>query len=179
MTNISSYEQQAIDFLNATGATLEIVFDRNDKYFHDDIEPRDIYKCTLKRGGRKYSFEFGNSMNNSGFFAQYGKTKYPIPYAMLNDSDAKIKQWVKYNCHSDFGSVKNDSIRRPKAPTAYDILACLQKYPVYSFEDFCSEYGYDVDSRKAYKTYKAVKREWENICILFTDAEIEQLREIQ
>lgn len=27
-----------------------------------------------------------------------------------------------------------------------------------TFEEFCSEYGYDLDSRKAYKTYKTCKK---------------------
>jgi hypothetical protein len=64
-------------------------------------------------------------------------------------------------------------------PTAYDVLACIEKHPVYDFADFCSDYGYDEDSRKAFKTYKAVKREWENVAILFNDEQLELLREIQ
>jgi len=50
---------------------------------------------------------------------------------------------------------------------------------VYSFKDFCGEFGYDTDSRKAFTTYKAVKREWENVSKLFTEDEIELLQEIQ
>ncbi len=30
-------------------------------------------------------------------------------------------------------------------PTAYDILACLTKYEVGTFDDFCSNFGYDTD----------------------------------
>ena len=65
------------------------------------------------------------------------------------------------------------------APTAYDVLSCLTKYDCGDFENFCSECGYDVDSRKAYKTYKAVKREWENVKKLWTPEQIELLQEIQ
>lgn len=65
------------------------------------------------------------------------------------------------------------------APTAYDVLACIEKYPVYDFADFCANYGYDEDSRSAFKTYKAVKREWENVNKLFTEDQLELLREIQ
>lgn len=67
----------------------------------------------------------------------------------------------------------------PIAPTAYDVLASIEKYEVTTFEDFCSNYGYDIDSRKAYKTYKAVKREWENVKKLFSEEQLELLREIQ
>lgn len=67
---------------------------------------------------------------------------------------------------------------QPIHPTAYEILACLTKYDPGTFEDFCSEFGCDLDSRKAFKTYKSVRREWKNIELLFTDEQIEQLREI-
>lgn len=54
-------------------------------------------------------------------------------------------------------------------PTAYDVLACLQKYDVGTFEDFCGDYGYDNDSIKSLKTYKAVKKEYENVIKMFGD----------
>jgi hypothetical protein len=47
-----------------------------------------------------------------------------------------------------------------------------------TFEDFCSEHGYDTDSKKAECTYNAVKDEYMNLCILFTDEEMEMLSEI-
>lgn len=47
-------------------------------------------------------------------------------------------------------------------PTAGDVLGCLildaTGYEnARDFEDWCSEYGYDTDSRKAERIYKAVK----------------------
>jgi len=63
-------------------------------------------------------------------------------------------------------------------PTAYDILASLTKYEVGDFDNFCSEYGYDIDSRKAYKTYKTVLKEWKNVDRLFSSEQIELLQEI-
>jgi hypothetical protein len=63
-------------------------------------------------------------------------------------------------------------------PTMYDILACLTKYDPESFKFFCSNYGYDTDSIKALKTYKAVKREFNAVNRLFADV-LEQLQEIQ
>jgi hypothetical protein len=63
-------------------------------------------------------------------------------------------------------------------PTPYDVLACLTKYEVGSFENFCGDYGYDIDSRKAYKIYKAVLKEWKNIEFLLTHEQIELLQEI-
>jgi len=63
-------------------------------------------------------------------------------------------------------------------PSMYDVLACLTKYDPGSFENFCSEYGYDTDSRKAEKTYKAVCKEFAAIERLFWDI-LDELQEIQ
>lgn len=78
-----------------------------------------------------------------------------------------------------FGQSINESTGNGgNAPEEYDVLSCLQKYDVGSFENFCSEFGYDVDSRKAEKIYKAVCKEFEKVSKFFTDEEIEQLQEI-
>ena len=75
-----------------------------------------------------------------------------------------------------------DSIRdteHNECPTAYDILAAITKYPVNDFADFCSEYGYDTDSRKAEKTFRAVRSEWNKVARIFTtQASLDDLREI-
>lgn len=68
-----------------------------------------------------------------------------------------------------------------KEPSYYSILACLTKYDPDTFENFCLEYGYDTDSRQAYKqaykVYKAVVKEWENVERLFSDV-LDELQEI-
>jgi hypothetical protein len=63
-------------------------------------------------------------------------------------------------------------------PSLYDVVSCLQKYDVGSFEDFCNEFGYDTDSRKAEKIYKAVCKEYQAVERLFGDV-MEELNEIQ
>ncbi len=171
----SRYNEAAELVAQKLGLEWTINFLKNDKHFEDDKDVRDIYKITLSRGNRKYSFNFGQSINNSGFYAQYGRTKYNIPIGLLTKTDAEVKRYVKLNLQYDFGNVKNDKIVRPVSPDLYSILACLQKYDVGSFEDFCSEFGYDEDSRKAYNTYTAVKEEYMNMCSLFNDEELELL----
>lgn len=55
-----------------------------------------------------------------------------------------------------------------KRPTMYDVLACLQKYDVGSFQDFCEEFGYAYGPT-ARKTYDAVVREYKAVLRLFGD----------
>lgn len=137
---MTNYEQLANDFLTKTGTTLTVEFLKNGKHFEDDKENRDIYKCTLTRGKRSYTFNFGQS----------------------------IAQSIKNYCKTVLGT----------PPTPYDILSCLQKYEVGTFENFCGDFGYDTDSIKALKVYEAVKDEYLNIARLFNEDELEQLQEI-
>lgn len=75
----------------------------------------------------------------------------------------------------EFGqSIANGS----KEPTLYDILSCLTKYDPESFDNFCSEFGYDIDGRNAEKTYKAVCKEFAAVERLFGDV-MDELQEIQ
>lgn len=62
-------------------------------------------------------------------------------------------------------------------PRSYDILACLTKYDTGTFGNFCSEFGYDEDSRKAEKIYKAVLKEWAGVQRVFGDV-LDELAEI-
>lgn len=107
--------------------------------------------------------------------------KYGKHFATDTESRDIYKCILKNSCHKysfNFGQSINGT-NSGEIPTAYDILACIEKYPVYDFTEFCADYGYDLDSRTAYKIYKSVKREWENINKLFTEEQLEQLREIQ
>ena len=62
-------------------------------------------------------------------------------------------------------------------PNLYDVLTCLTKYDPYSFETFCGDFGYNSDSRKAEKIYKAVCKEWQAVERLFGDC-LDELQEI-
>lgn len=166
----ANYQQQAADFLAKTGTTFTAEFLENGKHFDDDKDNRDIYKITLKKGQRKYSFNFGQSIAKSTKWVdkKTGNEFTTNGSPLKGNLKVVILTYITDYCTQVEGIT----------PTAYDVLSCLTKYPVYDFEDFCSEYGYETDSRKAYKTYKAVKREWENLAILFNDEELELLREI-
>lgn len=176
----TDYEKQANDFLKLTNTSFEAEFLENSKHFPDDKETRDIYKITLKRNGRKYSFNFGQSIAKSVKYEdKLNKRRYTScgnPAGNHNYKYLYPERFPKNKAEERYGDFK---IIQGTPPTAYDVLACLTKYDVGTFEDFCSEYGYDTDSRSALKTYKAVCKEWLNVQKLWNDKEIEQLQEIQ
>lgn len=122
--------EETADFCNKNDVKMYVLAKNFDYYFHDDRDERWIYKLQLTRGGKSYTFTFGQS---------------------IADGD--------------------------KTPTYYDVLASLTKYDPYSFEDFCADYGYDYDSRKAYNVYKAVQKEYAAVERLFGDV-MEDLQEI-
>jgi hypothetical protein len=69
-----------------------------------------------------------------------------------------------------------------KTPSAYSILACLEKYDVGSMDDFMYEFGYEIKSVKDMTnfitTYNAVVKEYNDLCRIFTPEQMEMLREI-
>lgn len=84
--------------------------------------------------------------------------------------------WVKF-----YDSIANTE--SGEKPTEYDILVCLQKYDVGSFEEFISEFGYEIDEfqdrQRAKNIWYAVRKEYEQVCRCFTEEQIEAMREIQ
>lgn len=178
----TDYNKQANDFLRKTSATMEINFSHNGKHFVDDKQNRDIYKVTISKGTRSFTFKFGQSIAKSGLRLQMGKKRILIelPNAAKHlgqkKNETALRYWIKR--HIDFDILPIDKITYPEQPTPYDVLACLQKYDVGNFEDFCCEFGYDTDSRRAEKTYQAVCQEYDKLCTIFTGDEMELMREI-
>lgn len=182
------YQKQGTDFLTDTKTKMTVDYIGYDFYFDDDKEKRDIYRITLERNGKKYSFNFGQSINRSNKkdkLEQLRKelkriTNFSMPLwqnKITGELRTTDKQLTNKICLSLFHT-SFDYFSKNWTPTAYDILACLTKYDPYTFENFCAEYGYDLDSRKAEKTYHAVKEEFYKVESLFSDV-MEQLQEIQ
>lgn len=69
---------------------------------------------------------------------------------------------------------------KPEAPHAADVLRCLTddvQACHMSFNDWADTYGYDTDSRKAFKIYEACQESGDKLKKVFTHAQIAQLRE--
>ncbi len=168
---MTDYDQQARDFLDSTGTVMAVDYQALRPYFDGDDQPRDVYRITLTRGERSMSFDFGQSLQCSGthwFYLDYRKGMWNSKH------DAK---WVADKFTRIVGNPWAAN-KHYEAPTAYDVLACLDGYAPESFEEFCSDYGYDTDSRSAERTYNAVRQQAEDLQRLYSDTELEALAEI-
>ena len=124
----SYYNKGAYLIADAIGLKMKVGASEYKKHLIGDKESRYVFKITLKKDGKQYTFNFGQSIAEGS-----------------------------------------------NEPTLYDILCCLQKYDVGTFEEFCSEFGYDNDSRQAEKIYKGVVKEFEGMERLFNSEELELL----
>lgn len=85
--------------------------------------------------------------------------------------------------HKSLSFIFWDSIanaERGERPKPYDVLASTsaESHIYDDFEDFCSEFGYSTDSRKAERTWKNIDKFAKRINAFFSEEELETLREI-
>ena len=127
----------------------------------------------------KQATDFLN-LTSTSFTAKFqGSLHHEWDKEYLHDAFTCVLKNKLHSYRFTFHQSRNESTGTgAKPPKPYDVLSGITKYEVGTFENFCDNYGYDTDSRKAYKTYKAVLKEWKNIELLFTPEQIELLQEI-
>lgn len=186
---MNDYQKEAKDFCEKYNVKIISVYTGHRKYFPDDKTARACFSVTIIREGKTpYTFDFGQSLNESykaregnfGATWQGGKPLKTMPQSF---------DYERYNLPTSAKEVAETRVRISGKmvqwfvsqaiipPTEYDILASVTKYDPGTFDDFCSDYGYDTDSKKAEKTYFAVQKEWSNIIRLFSDC-MDELQEI-
>lgn len=171
---MGNYNEQAKNFLAATQTTIEIVFLKNDYHFSSDTSKRDIYKVTFKRGQRSFTVEYGQStMNSAKLVDGVMGDEFTMSGACLKGRLTITGDVEKYKRAQGLREVKGIP------PTAYDVLACLQKYEIGDLENFCEDMGLSSDSIKARKLHKAVEKEYNDVCKIWSDEEIGLLQEIE
>jgi hypothetical protein len=136
------------------------------------------YRCFFTRQDGDYkaaktksaSFDFWNSYHDEEFnwLLKNAGFDSSIPFSLLRQHGFKEGSVTFF--------AKNNKRR---TPTAYDLLTCIQKSDPGTFDEFCSEFGYDTDSRKAEQIHAAVVLEWHKVRDFFTPEEIEALQEVQ
>jgi len=157
----------------------------------------------LKKNGVKLSIRFLNREANPNWGDRYERNHYSVTLTTENGK-MRFPFWDSY-----YNTQSN------KRPTAYDVLASLEKYDPGTYEDFCDEFGYEpkyamelfkgicyekgysvdyarsrfkkfceeigeefLDAYKALSIYWAVQEQFDSLQELFTEEQLEELREI-
>lgn len=170
---MNEYLKRAKNFLNKANAKCEIVYggiSRNENW--KEKEKRNWYDVTITTLRGKMTFTFWDSIHNTEIstmtFEEYAKKK--LKYNRVED----MPYGEKVKAKNDLARLKAKVV-----PNEYDVLACLEKYDPGTFEDFCSEFGYDEDSKTAERIYIAVIKEYKDLTKIFTEEQMEELSEIQ
>lgn len=173
---MNEYDKQAQDFLDKAGIKFSTTLIGSDcpKFCEDakkgnamndvDTYPRRThihgkhYRCTFVRGLKTLAIDFWNSYADEEQNCCTRGRVYP-----------KFKE--------DWDMIARHKGKQRAEVTPYDVLTCIQKYDPGTFEDFCSDCGYDTDIT-AERVYHAVVKEYRKNRAFFTPAELEALQEI-
>lgn len=140
------------------------------KHFPDDTDKRIVLAVEITREGKTAAFDFGMSIRDSCILSPESyeesavcRTLFPFgKFKTLHDVTAAMRKIPPMR------KEVNDGI-------LYSILTCVRSE--YScpatFDDFCTEFGYDTDSRKAYRTFEACTEQSRKLSRVFTPEEIE------
>jgi len=175
----SEYVKQAREFMERNGIEFRAVLIGNDcpLFCEDarkqidmdkvDVFPRRThihgkhYRCTLSAKGRgHFAVDFWNSYADE-------------------EHNAKKRGEFGNPGHWDWQVTAKARKEPRRVVSAYDVLASITKNDPGSFEDFCGDYRYDEDSRRAEDVYRAVVKEWKHVRRFFTDSELNEARDIQ
>jgi len=162
MKELSEYEKQAQAFLDKFHITFEATWKGDKCPPWGTSDPKANGPCPNCRHmhGDRFQVEIGRDL-----------TRMPT---VVRAADLRILSFDFWNSHQAQQAGTTDL-------GAYDVLACLSgdvNCPD-TFEDFCSEYGYEEDSRKAFNTFKRCARFAERLRAFFSEEEREALQEIQ
>ncbi len=145
----------------------------------DDSANMDHWKCTLVRPDGelrrvRYAcrdtgdrFEHGTLLGEWGESDENGKRTFFVHRGLSAaahyffpdevKSDKPVARVAKMTLTFSQGYGHNGA--EPKVTSVLSCLASDASGDQHSFEDWCAEYGYDTDSRKAEKTFKAVRHQ--------------------
>ena len=169
---MTEYEDQAKAFAENYNLTMTTAYKGHYPRWSEAAVSQ--WFITLSRPGREpWRFDFSSSINDSWKYRKEGKSKIyqglPIDFGTRYHL---LKSGVVNFRFKDYWIIE-----AKVPPTLYDILSCLTKYDPGTFNNFCSEMGYNNDSMKDFAIYQEVCKEWENVYRLFSDC-LDELQEI-
>lgn len=169
---MNEYLAQAKQFLTDCNATMEInlVGKEVPAHWQGETKPHNKYQFTITTPKGKYTSYFWDSLYNTELsemnIQRYAEKKYKI-------------HWYDVSAFEKGKAIRElDAIKAEAIPNEYDVLACLEKYSYDSFSDFCAEFGYSTDSISARETFLACGEEYAGLRRIFTEEQMEKMREI-
>ncbi len=194
----TDYEAIADQFLADTDTAITWKFVRFGKYFPSDKEGDDrlIWEFTISRGSRSYTSQFGESIADT--YEKITGEKHPHRMTVFleenflkgarsirstNDGTATVFGFFS----KQFGFTPSRSRTRTiQPPSAYSVLACLEKYePDQDVDSWASDLGYEIGKGKGKTSIKeitrihtAVREQYTALCTLFDSEEMDRLCEI-
>ena len=186
----TDYQKQATDFLTSHNLEFRAVLVGDDcpPFCEDYLKQNKMeevskfprkshihgkhYRCTISSKDRGHiTFDFWNSYadEEENHFA-FGK----VEGTWVTGRDNCY--WDKYRIGRQYNAPP--LLKARLIPTAYDLLACIEKNDPGDFEEFCSSFGCDTDSRRAEDTWRAVVKEWQKVKRFFTAEELAELQDI-
>ena len=181
---MADYKKQGEDFLTETGTTLEVVetVPQKKPIWCKEGEKHGIqYAVTLKNERYSYTFDFWGSIADTEMLEIAKDVQNNWRYSQ-SPQYFKLKDFLKKEGFpigmTALGIRAVDKVKDAIKPNAYSVLACLDVLYSDNFEDFCGDFGYDVDSIQAEKTYRAVQEQDRALRRLFTMEQLEKLQEI-
>ena len=163
---INEQDQKVAEFLKGTGVSYNVSFQDTKK---DNNWVRDQFLVTFEKGKDCYTFDFFTGIGNR---LEADKTNSkPLQELLGKDRASDVLSKIG----GDWSKVY------AVAPTQASVLYCLlsdAQLADQNFDDFCSEFGYDPDSRKDFKIYESCCETLQKIRKLFTYDQRRQLEEI-
>ena len=177
----SEYDIQAETFVKETNLNIKKIYTGHRFYFPGDKERRACFTIIVIRGNKSITFDYGNSIFKSYMIKNWDNEKVISrkAYRPLNQRDLALKEVNEDLKRLGPGRYKLLT-ESETAPSDYTILAtmAMESQCPDTFEDFCSDYGYDLDSITARDIFLKSLKIASDIKRLFNDEELDLLREI-
>ena len=171
MADEMTYKDKMKSFLEDVNATCTIIYgglSRNQNW--NEEEKHNWYDVTITTPKGNMSYIFWDSIYNTKI-SEMTLEQYVHKHYKLELYDLSYAEKSKAN--RELQKLKDNA-----KPDEYDVVSCLQMYDVGTFSDFCNEFGFDEDSRKAERMYIATINEYKSLERIFTEEQLEILRNI-
>jgi hypothetical protein len=119
--------------------------------------------------------------NQSEVWGQKDSNLITCEYSVTLTRGKRSATFPYFCSHFDAKAMQGGKREKAKAfhdGFAYNFLACMSLDYSADFKEFCSNFGYEEDSRRAYKAWIGTLEQNAKLRSMFSDAELELLAEI-